>query len=79
MAPEPKHESVAEHVADHISSSSHTIGDHASHLGQRVVQADEQFDVEIKARFDFAYSDLATRLCNEIGKYYGQIPEGSDE
>jgi NAD+ synthase len=34
---------------------------------------------EIKARFDFAYSDLATRLCNEIGKYYGQIPEGSDE
>jgi NAD+ synthase len=34
---------------------------------------------DIKARFEYTYSDLAARLCNEIGKYYGQIPEAWDE
>lgn len=55
------HESVAEHVTDHISSSARELADHSVLLGQRVVQADEQFDVQLQSKFDHEVGTLGER------------------
>jgi hypothetical protein len=54
-----KRESVAEHVTQHIAAKGQAIADQASRLGQRIVQEDAQFDVQLKAKFDHDVGSLA--------------------
>jgi hypothetical protein len=61
VAPKPQlGGSVAEHVAEHVGGAVRALGEHASQLGERVIQADEQFDVQLKAKFDHRLGTLAS-------------------
>ncbi len=60
-ASEPSGESVAEYVSEHVDATARALGEHASHLGERVIQADEQFDVQLKAKFDHKLGKLASQ------------------
>ncbi|MCC7476563.1 MAG: hypothetical protein IT425_14325 [Pirellulales bacterium] len=53
-----KRKSVAEHVAEAVTSHSQSLGQQASRLGERIVREDEQFDVQLKARFDHKLGTL---------------------
>jgi hypothetical protein len=59
--PMAKRESVAEHVRTHIDSGTRALGQQASQLGQRIVQDDVQFDVQLKAKFDHEVGTLASK------------------
>jgi hypothetical protein len=56
---DPRRDSVAQHVAQHVSASARSIGQQTSQLGQRIITEDEQFDVQLKAKFDHAVGTLA--------------------
>jgi len=62
---EPLGSGVAEHVTEHISAGSQSLTAHASRLGQRIVTDDEQFDVQLKAKFDHAVGTLASSRVEE--------------
>jgi hypothetical protein len=49
---------VAEHVAEQVTARAATLGAQASQLGQRIAAEDEQFDSQIKAKFDHALGTL---------------------
>jgi hypothetical protein len=49
---------VAEHVAEHVAARSRNLAEQASNLGRRIVQEDEQFDVQLKAKFDHPVGTL---------------------
>jgi hypothetical protein len=51
-------ESVAEQAADSIAAHSRMIAEQASRLGQRIVEDDHQFDVQLKAKFDHTVGTL---------------------
>lgn len=53
--------SVAEHVADHVGSSTSQFREEVADLGQRVKQADEQFDRQLQRKFDHELGSLASR------------------
>lgn len=53
-----RRQSVAEHVAEQVTSHARNIGDQASRLGQRIVADDAQFDVQLKAKFDHTVGTL---------------------
>ena len=55
---QPRHETVAEHVAETIGAHSRSVGDHASRLGQQIIEDDHQFDVQLKAKFDHTVGTL---------------------
>jgi hypothetical protein len=59
--PIAKRESVAEHVRQHIDSASRALGQQASKLGQRIVREDEEFDVQLKAKFDHEVGTLSSK------------------
>jgi hypothetical protein len=44
------HESVAEHVAEHVGSR--TFAERTSHLGEQVAQADEKIETHLHQKFD---------------------------
>ena len=46
----PHHESVAEHVAEHVGSR--TFAERTSHLGEQVAQADEKIEAHLHHKFD---------------------------
>jgi hypothetical protein len=50
--PQPRRESVAEHVAENVAAHAKAIAEQTSRLGQRIVDEDHQFDVQLKAKFD---------------------------
>lgn len=52
-------QSVAEHVAAQVTSRADSLGAQASRLGQRIAAEDQQFDTQIKAKFDHAVGTLA--------------------
>jgi hypothetical protein len=52
---------VAEHVAEHVADSTRQFSEEVSHLGERVKQADEQFDIQLQQKFDHELSSLAER------------------
>jgi hypothetical protein len=54
-----KRKSVAEHVAEQVTSRAESLASHASKLGQRIVVEDQQFDVQLKAKFDHTVGTLA--------------------
>jgi hypothetical protein len=53
-----KRKSVAEHVAEQVSSRAENLAAQASKLGQRIAAEDQQFDTQIKAKFDHAVGTL---------------------
>ena len=54
-----RRKSVAEHVAEQVTSRAESLANQASKLGQRIVAEDQQFDTQIKAKFDRAVGTLA--------------------
>jgi hypothetical protein len=55
----PKRETVAEHVSQHITAAARSLEIQTARLGQRIVQDDAQFDVQLKAKFDHDVGTLA--------------------
>jgi hypothetical protein len=53
-----KRKSVAEHVAEQVTSRAESLSVQASKLGQRIAAEDQQFDTQIKAKFDHAVGTL---------------------
>jgi hypothetical protein len=49
---QPHRESVAEHVAENVAAHAKAIAEQSARLGQRIVEDDQQFDVQLKAKFD---------------------------
>ncbi len=56
-----KRKSVAEHVAEQVSARAENLARHTSKLGQRIVAEDEQFDVQLKSKFDHQLGTLSSR------------------
>jgi hypothetical protein len=54
-----RRKSVAEHVAEQVSSRAENLASQASRLGQRIIAEDQQFDVQIKSKFDHTLGTLA--------------------
>jgi hypothetical protein len=50
---------VAEHVAEQVVARAENLATHASKLGQRIVAEDQQFDTQIKSKFDHKVGTLA--------------------
>ena len=53
-----KRQSVAEHVAEAVTASTQTLAEKADQLGQRIANDDQQFDRELKAKFDHTLGTL---------------------
>jgi hypothetical protein len=56
--PAQRRQTVAEHVAESIAAHSREVGEQASRLGQRIIEDDHQFDVQLKAKFDHQVGTL---------------------
>jgi hypothetical protein len=56
--PQPRRESVAEHVAENVAAHAKSIAEQTARLGQRIVEDDHQFDVQLKAKFDHTVGTL---------------------
>jgi hypothetical protein len=54
-------QTVAQHVAEYVGTSTKSILDEVSHLGESVIQADQRFDVELHQKFDHDLGSLAAR------------------
>jgi hypothetical protein len=54
-----KRQSVAEHVAEQVTSRTQSLAQNASQLGQRIANEDQQFDTQLKAKFDHAIGTLS--------------------
>jgi hypothetical protein len=54
-----KRQSVAEHVAETVTASTQTLAVKAEQLGQRIVNEDQQFDRDLKAKFDHTLGTLS--------------------
>jgi hypothetical protein len=50
---------VAEHVAEQVTAHTQNLAEQASRLGQRIAAEDQQFDVQLKAKFDHTVGTLA--------------------
>jgi hypothetical protein len=67
--------SVSEHVADHIGAGPRAVAWQASKLGQRIIADDEQFDVQLKAKFDHSIGTLAASRVAEPAPSAAQASE----
>lgn len=56
----PQGEGVAQHVAQHVEASRRAVVQNAAQLGQRIIEEDKQFEVQLKAKFDHELGTLAT-------------------
>ncbi len=56
--PRPR-QSLAQSAEDRIGARARTIAQNASNLGQRIVTDDQQFDVQLKSKFDHTLGKLA--------------------
>ena len=45
-------------VAESVTAHSQALGEQTSHLGQRIIDDDQQFDVQLKAKFDHTVGTL---------------------
>jgi hypothetical protein len=54
-----KRKSVAEHVAEQVTAHTQSLAEKTAQLGQRIVAEDQQFDVQLKAKFDHTVGTLA--------------------
>ncbi len=53
-----KRQSVSEHVAETVTAGAQTLAEKADQLGQRIANEDQQFDRELKAKFDHTLGTL---------------------
>jgi hypothetical protein len=53
-----RRKSVAEHVAEQVTSRAENLANQASKLGQRIAAEDQQFDTKIKSKFDHTIGTL---------------------
>jgi hypothetical protein len=63
-----KGKSVAEHVAERVGSSTRQMREEVSHLGERVIQADKQFDVQLEQKFGHRLGSLSDRTAENARK-----------
>jgi len=54
-----KRQTVAEHVEEQVAARSQSISQNASTLGQRIITEDQQFDDQLKAKFDHRLGALS--------------------
>jgi hypothetical protein len=54
-----KRQTVAEHVEEQVAARSQSIAQKASNLGQRIVTEDQQFDNQLKAKFEHKLGALS--------------------
>jgi hypothetical protein len=54
----PRRETVEEHVAENVAAHTRALAEQASRLGQRIIQDDHQFDVQLRAKFDHTVGTL---------------------
>lgn len=71
-----RHGSVAEHVAEHISSASRQIAEHTSHLGEEVALADDKVEARIHHKFDHELGSLG-KLHSEREREQMQVHRNS--
>ena len=67
---------MAEHVAQHVSSATRAVAEQAAQLGQRIVREDEQFDVQLNAKFDHDVGSLASKI--RVTDTPSQSPDHTD-
>jgi hypothetical protein len=53
-----KRKSLAERATERAAARASKIAEHTSHLGQRIIEDDQQFDVQLKAKFDHSVGTL---------------------
>ena len=58
LAKKPR-QSVAEHVAERVTSRSQNVAEQTARLGQRIKAEDQQFEGQLRAKFDHAVGTLA--------------------
>jgi hypothetical protein len=68
--------SVAEHVAEHVGAATQDFRKEVANLGERVKQADEQFDVQLQKKFDHTLGSLAARQTSRASEP-AAVPEAS--
>jgi len=56
-----KRKTLAERAVERNEERTRGLADQASHLGQRIVQEDQHFDAQLKAKFDHTVGSLAGR------------------
>jgi hypothetical protein len=56
-----KRKSLAERATERAAARSQSIATQVSHLGQRIIEDDQQFDVQLKAKFDHSLGTLAEK------------------
>jgi hypothetical protein len=60
-AEKPRPKSVSEHVAERVGASTQQFRQEVANLGERVKQADEQFDRQLAQKFDHELGSLGGR------------------
>jgi hypothetical protein len=58
--PQPRRESAAEHVTESVAAHAKAISEQTSRLGQRIIEDDHQFDVQLKAKFDHTVGTITS-------------------
>jgi hypothetical protein len=58
--------SVAEHVAERVGSSTRQMREEVAHLGERVIQADKQFDVQLEQKFGHRLGSLSEQSAESV-------------
>jgi hypothetical protein len=56
--PQQRRETVADHVAENVAAHAKAISEQTARLGQRIIEDDHQFDVQLKAKFDHTVGTL---------------------
>lgn len=56
----PRSKSVADHVAEHVGAATQQFRQEVANLGERVKQADEQFDRQLAQKFDHELGSLGS-------------------
>jgi hypothetical protein len=59
-------QSVAEHVAAHVDAAVEQIREEVSHLGEAVIAADREFDVQLQQKFDHKLGSLSARHASRM-------------
>jgi hypothetical protein len=60
-----KRKTLAERADERAAARTKSMAQHASSLGQRIIAEDQQFDVQLKAKFDHAVGTLASNTVSE--------------
>jgi hypothetical protein len=58
--PQPRRETVAEHVTESVAAHAKGISEQTARLGQRIIEDDHQFDVQLKAKFDHTVGTITS-------------------